>query len=239
MPDKQDTILNIRYMALIKQETIDNWEDDDFVLKKSIPCWLDQDYAIGMFEPVVADGGGYTAEDVLTILDALAVHEEYTHGIITDTDRLNELCDIYSWAGSGGCLLADLLSEVERLSLIMNYLYIKYKVRIEIPDIQIMIGKDTKPIPVDENIEKLFDDDVSKFIYKNEEETLWWPFIIQDSGYFLVIIDPALDFEDEIEDEEDTTYPLALPEHIWGDVYDDEDDYYNYIDKYYKQKGLL
>lgn len=234
MPEKKNPFM-VRYVVMISKEAEKEWDDTDFVLITTSKSWLTEDFVFALIQPTI-DDCNYTAEDVLEITDALVVHEEYTHGILTDVERLDEIGEIYSWSGSGGCLLYDMLTETERLGLIMNHFYIKHKERVEISDLYITLGKDLPKIPIEGNITKLFGIDVNDIIYKDEHEALWGAFLIEESGYFLIVLDAALDYADELEEEYETNGAA------WGRFFDDDDDDYydgHYIDKYCKNKGLL
>lgn len=224
-------MLDVRYVILGKKKNIDNFDYDEFELIRKMDCWFSDEYKIA--EIRASAFADYTVEDVMEMTDSLAVHEEYTNGIITTSDNLDELNSIYCWSGAGACLLADMLTEVERLSCLLQKYYIETKERIDIDDIGIALSKEGEEIPVSENLEKLFSNEVNSIFYKGKREYLWWPTIIEELGYFLVIID-----EDSIEDED--VPEVFKSENPWGDIYDDEEDEAgHYINEYYRRKGLI
>ena len=228
-------MLDVRYVILGKKKYIDNFDHEEFELIRKIDCWFSDEHMIAEIKAndKFAD---YTLEDVMDITDSLAVHEEYTNGIITTKDSLDELNSIYCWSGAGGCLLADMLTEVERLSCILRKYYIETKERIDIDDVGISLSKEGEEMPISDNLEKLFSNDVNSIFYKGKREYLWWPTIIEELGYFLAIID-----DDDLEDED---IPAVFKsENPWGDLYDDDDDDEDeaghYINDYYRRKGLI
>lgn len=228
-------MLDVRYVILGKKKYIDNFDHEEFELIRKIDCWFSDEHMIAEIKAndKFAD---YTLEDVMDITDSLAVHEEYTNGIITTKDSLDELNSIYCWSGAGGCLLADMLTEVERLSCILRKYYIETKERIDIDDVGISLSKEGEEMPISDNLEKLFSNDVNSIFYKGKREYLWWPTIIEELGYFLAIID-----DDDLEDED---IPAVFKsENPWGDLYDDDDDdedeVGHYINDYYRRKGLI
>lgn len=224
-------MLDVRYVILSKKKNMDNFDYDELELIRKIDCWLSDEYMIA--EIRASAFADYTLEDVMEMTDSLAVHEEYTNGIITTSDNLDELNSIYCWSGAGVCLLADMLTEVERLSCLLQKYYIETKERIDIDDIGISLSKEGEEIPVSENLEKLFSNEVNSIFYKGKKEYLWWPTIIEELGYFLAIID-----EDALEDED--VPEVFKSENPWGDIYDDEEDEAgHYINEYYRRKGLI
>lgn len=225
-------MLDIRYVILGRKKYIDNFDHEEFELIRKIDCWLSDEYMIAEIKAndKFAD---YTLEDVMDITDSLAVHEEYTNGIITTSDNLDELNSIYCWSGAGEYLLADMLTEIERLSCLLQKYYIETKERIDVEDIGISLSKDGEEIPVSDNLEKLFSNEINSIFYKGKKEYLWWPTVIEELGYFLAIID-----EDSLEDED--VPEMFKIENPWGDIYDDEEDEEeHYINEYYRRKGLI
>ena len=225
-------MLDIRYVILGRKKYIDNFDHEEFELIRKIDCWINDEYMLA--EIRASAFADYTLEDVMEMTDSLAVHEEYTNGIITTSDNLDELNSIYCWSGAGACLLADMLTEVERLSCLLQKYYIETKERIDIDDIGISLSKEGEEIPVSENLEKLFSNEVNSIFYKGKKEYLWWPAVIEESGYFLAIID-----EDALEDED--VPAVFKSENPWGDLYDDDDydEIGHYMNDYYRRKGLI
>ena len=236
MPNAE--MLDVRYVILGKKKYIDNFDHEEFELIRKMECWVSDEYMLAEIKTIdrFAD---YTLEDVMDITDSLAVHEEYTNGIITTTDNLDELNSIYCWSGAGGCLLGDMLTEVEKLSCLLQKYYIETKERIDVEDIGISVSKDGPEIPVSDNLEKLFSNEVNSIFYKGKKEYLWWPTIIEELGYFLVVID------DELDELEDKDIPYSFKEdNPWGSLYEededeDEDEVGHYINEYYRRKGLI
>lgn len=225
----------LRWTILLKKKEADAWEDTDFKLvAKTTNCFSDE-YFILLIEPLTTDCQ-YTAEDVLEITDALAVHEEFTNGILTTPEGVDDLSEnVYAWSGSGGCFLGDMLTDVEKLGFLMQALYTERKELIQVGDIDIVVAKDGPKIPIADNVEKLFTDDIYKVICKDTEITIWWASIIEDVGLFLVILDDEL-LDDEDEDDDYEVKKLPAPKYYpWNDYYNDYYDDYDYDDRYYRR----
>ena len=226
----------LRWTIMLPKKEAEKWEDTDFKLVARASNSFTDDYQVLLIEPLTVDCQ-YTAEDVMEITDAIAVHEEFTNGILTTPEGVEEIGDaVYCWQGAGSCFLADMLTDVERLTFLMSHLYTEKKELIEIKDIDIIISKDGPTIPLGDNVDKLFTHDVYKIVWKAEEISVWWAFVIEEAGLFLVILDDELLWEDEEEEEQkllpspreyagyDDLYP-------WGNYYDD----YDYDDRYYRR----
>lgn len=226
----------LRWVIMLPKKEADKWEDTDFKLVAKGTNSFTDDYQTLLIEPLTTDCQ-YTAEDVLDITDALAVHEEFTNGIITTPEGIEELDNVYCWSGAGSCFLADMLTDVEKLTFLMSNLYTEKKELIQIADIDVIINKDGPRIPLADNVDKLFTHDVYQVIWKTEEISVWWAFVIEDVGLFLAIIDDELLWEDE-DDEEDVKQLPAPRDYAgyddlypWGSYYDD----YDYDDRYYRR----
>lgn len=215
-------ILDIRYVILTKKENIEEFDFEEFELVRKMECLFDEDYMLAIIK-VKDELIGYTLDDIMEITDAIAIHEEYTKGIITTEDRFNKLSDIYCWSGSGSCLLADMLTETEKLSCLLQKLYIEEKENIDIDDIGISISKENVEIPLSSNIDKLFSNDINSIYYKGNQSYLWWPTVIEELGFFLVVLD-----EEDFNSDE-----------IWGNIYDDDFEPGHYIDDYYAKRGII
>ena len=214
--------LDIRYVILTKKENIEEFDFEEFELVRKMECLFNEDYMLAVIK-AKDELIGYTLDDIMEITDAVAIHEEYTKGIITTENRFDELSDIYCWSGSGSCLLADMLTETERLSCLLQKLYIEEKENIDIDDIGISISKENVEIPLSNNIDKLFSNDINSIYYKGNQSYLWWPTVIEELGFFLVVLD-----EEDFNNDE-----------IWGNIYDDDFEPGHYIDDYYAKRGIF
>lgn len=236
MPNAGMLDTNIRYVILGKKKNIDNFDYEGFKLIRKMECWVNDEYMLAEIQPI-NHFTDYALEDIMAFTDSLAIHEEYTNGIITTTDNLDKLGDIYCWSGAGSCLLGDMLTETEKLSCLLQNYYMVTKERIDVEDIGISISKNGPEIPISDNLDKLFSNDVGSVFYKGKKEYLWWPTIIEGLGYFLVVID------DELAELEDDDIPYCLKEdNSWGSLYEEneyEDEAGHYINDYYKRKGLI
>ncbi len=139
---------------------------------------------------------------------------------------------------AGNIFLGDMLTDIERLNFLMKSLYDEYKNLVTVDKIEIKLTKDSQPIPLSDNVEKLFTNDAYSIIYEGHEITLWWANIIEDRGLFLVVIDEDYEDEDE-DDDEDVKKLLPAPKYTnpyydyWDDVYGY--DSYDYDDRYYQR----
>lgn len=238
MKGKPLSCLNSRWVILLDKCTADEFEETDFKVIARTPNMYSQEYELVLVEALVIDGD-YTAEDVMISTGALAVHEEYTNAVITTLENVSDLNDIYPWSGGGNCLIGDMLTDVERMSLVMHHFYTKAKTRISIEDIDIKMDKDGKKIiPLSDNLEKMFTDDPYSIIYKDDEWVVWFASLVkEETGMFLVVVDDSIVDDDD----EDSASARMLPapyykdwddwydDYPWGRAYDD----YDYDDHYY------
>ena len=226
----------LRWVIMLPKKEADKWEDTDFKLVYKGTSSFTDDYQTLLIEPLT-DDCQYTAEDVMEITDAIAVHEEFTNGIITTPEGVEDLGEVYCWGGAGACFLAYMLTDVEKLSFLVNHLYTEKKELIEIKDIDIIVQKDGPRVPLADNCDKLFTRDIYQIVWKEEEISIWWAFVIENAGLFLAIIDDELLWEDE--DDEEDVKKLPAPRdyagyddlYPWGSYYDD----YDYDDRYYRR----
>lgn len=232
---EQGTLFDkLRWTILLPKAEVDKWEDTDFKMVAKVPNCFTDEYSVLLIEPLTTDCQ-YTAEDVLEITDALAVHEEFTNGVLTTPEGVEEIGDnIYCWQGSGGCFLGDMLTEVEKLSFLMHAFYVQRKEVIKVEDIDIVLEKNGPKIPLTDNVDKLFSNDIYEAVCKDTKITIWWASIIEDAGLFLVVLDDELLEDDEDDDEEVKKLP-APKYYPWNDYYNDYYDDYDYDDRYYRR----
>lgn len=239
MKEEQLTIFDTpRWTILVTTEDANSFEEVEFKVTGRQENLFSNEYVILEIESVVAGDPGYTAEDVLVSTGALAVHEEWTNAVVTIPDSIDDIADeMYCWKGAGGVFLADMLTALERLDMLMQFFYEKYKDTIHIDDMEIRLGKKENPkIPLTDNVEKLFSDDIYSVIWKDKEETIWWANIIENRGMFLAIIDEDLEEEEEVKKLPAPRYPYNenlrdYYDELWGGYYDD----YDYDDRYYSR----
>lgn len=234
METKVDALNRIRWVVLMEKKEVDTFQHDMFKVIYKVNQCFNEDYTLLQLEGTVPDFD-FTAEDVLIETGALAVHEEFTNGVIVTSDTLETISDeIYTWNGAGGCLLGDMLTDLEKLDSIMKYFYTETKQAVGVDDITIRLSKDGAKFPIKNHLEELFDGSAYSAHYKEHDCTIWWASIIEDLGFFLVVLDEEED-DDEYEDPyENSRYPLSryYGEYDWGGYgYDD----YDYDDRYYKR----
>jgi len=224
-----------RWTILLDKKEADEFEEEDFKVINRQDNLFSDDYAILEVEPLTVNSE-FTAEDVLTSTGALAVHEEFTNAVIITPDSLDEIADeMYCWQGAGNVFLGDMLTDVERLNFLMKSIYEEYKNLVTVDKIEIKLSKDSQPLPLADNVEKLFTNDAYSVIYEGNEITLWWANVIEDKGLFLVVLDE--DYEEEEEEQKLLPAPkYANPyydDDYWREVYGYDD--YDYDDRYYQR----
>ncbi len=240
---KELNYLDVRYTVFMPTKDIENWLIDEFIVIKHYPCLFDEEYSIAEIECVTLDSEALTADDVMEITGALAVHEEYTNGVLTTPDTIDEIATIYCWSGAGLCFISDMLTEIEKLSLLMRYLYDTYKELIKVEDLMYNVDKDTPYQDLSDNIDVLFSNDINCIRYKDHHpETLWWPYILEACGGFFLIM---------LGEEEDEDIPVKEPEQLKllplancnpnhdTDPWDDYDDEYSTMTEWYRARGYI
>ena len=222
-----------RWTILLDKKEALEFEETAFKVIARQENLFNDDYAILEIESLTFDDG-YTVEEVMTMTGALAAHEEFTNATITTLDSLDDIADdMYCWKGAGNIFLGDMLTDIERLNFLMKSLYDEYKNLVTVDKIEIKLTKDSQPVPLSDNVEKLFTNDAYSVIYEGHEITLWWANIIEDRGLFLVIIDE--DYEDEEEEKKLLPAPRYTNPYYdyWDDAYGYDD--YDYDDRYYQR----
>lgn len=222
-----------RWTILLDKKEADEFEEEDFKVINRQDNLFSDDYTILEVEPLTINSE-FTAEDVLTSTGALAVHEEFTNAVIITPDSLDEIADeMYCWQGAGNVFLGDMLTDVERLNFLMKSIYEEYKNLVTVDKIEIRLSKDSQPLPLADNVEKLFTNDAYSVIYEGHEITLWWANVIEDKGLFLVVLD------EDYEEEEQKLLPAPkytnpyYDDDYWREVYGYDD--YDYDDRYYQR----
>lgn len=174
-----------------------------------------------------------SADEVLELTDALAVHEEYTTGVLIKEEDLDEIADnIYSWEGSGTELIADMLTQIEKLSALFVFIHDKTNTTPTIDKIDLAIDKDKPTVPLAEHVDDLFLDEIYGVVVDNIRHTVWWANIIESKGFTLIVLqDDETPYKFEEEDDtplyplanrgsEDNEYMRDYYRELWGDYYD-------------------
>ena len=214
-----------RWTILLEKKEADDFNHPDFEVLNKHDNYFNEDYSI--LEVKTCTGYNEdTAEDILIETGALAVHAEYTNGIITTPDALEVLNDkIYHWSGAGAVFLGDMLTDIEKAHFLMKYLYNEYKEPVTINDIKLKKSKNGEEVDLIQNIDALFNEDLYSAIFKEHEVVLWWHHIIKEMGLFLVVL------EDKDDDDDNDDEPSVLEDqhycrrYAWGAYYDDYDYY--------------
>ena len=241
MTEQTTLFENPRWTILLEREEADTFEETDFKVINRQENLFSNEYVILEIESLI--GGyaldeGYTAEDVMCSTNALAVHEEFTNAVIITPDTLDDIADeMYCWQGAGNVFLGDMLTDLERLNFLMKDIYEEYKTLVTVDKIDVKLTKDSDYIPLTDNVEKLFTNDVYAVRYEGHDITIWWANIIEDKGLYLVILDDALEDDD---DDDEGIKKLPAPKYTnpyyneyWSEVYGYDD--YDYDDNYYRR----
>lgn len=218
------------WTVLLEKKNEDDIKDAGFntLLCKENP--YNPDYIIAEVE---AEGDvPASADEVLELIDALAVHEEYTTGVLIREEDLDEIADnIYSWEGSGTELVSDMLTQIEKLSALLMHIHEKTNSTPMIDEIGLAIDKDSLPIPLEQNIDELFLNEIYGVVVNDVRHTIWWSNIIDGKGFTLIILQDE-DTPYEFEEDDTPLYPLAnrgsedneymrdYYRELWGDYYD-------------------
>lgn len=243
-----------RYTVIVNKKLVDSWEEDvpDFTILSQADIWYGDDLVCLKITPKTKDGG-YTVEDVFDATDALIAHEEYTSGFFTDESSIEKLSDYYSWDGSAWTLIGDMLTEGEKIHILLMQFDLMTGEKPLLKELEISTSttKDAERIykPLIGNVQELFGDNVTWFRFCPKDGAPaeiqgWWANIVPDCGLFIIILD--YDKEDEYDFENDPDYEEAMDlfrkemeeeDDYWSDYMGDED--YLYLDKWYHKKGIL
>lgn len=243
-----------RYTVIVNKKLVDSWEEDvpDFTILSQTDIWYGDDLVCLKITPKTKDGG-YTVEDVFDATDALIAHEEYTSGFFTDESSIEKLSDYYSWDGSAWTLMGDMLTEGEKIHILLMQFDLMTGEKPLLKELEISTSttKDAERIykPLIGNVQELFGDNVTWFRFCPKDGAPaeiqgWWANIVPDYGLFIIILD--YDKEDEYDFENDPDYEEAMDlfrkemedeDDYWSDYMGDED--YLYLDKWYHKKGIL
>lgn len=231
MTEKPNSFLGQRWVILLAKDDYDNFDEDEFrVVTKAHGGYGDEPDAYGfvLIESLTQDSN-YRPDDILCITNALAVHEEWSNAIVIREEEVEDIYnDLYPWPGSGGVLMGDMLTDMEKLNFLVQYFYIETKTLVEIKDIMVKKDKDGVFEPIEDKEELLFGDRLYSAKFQNKETTLWWQSILEESGLYVVVLDESLD--DKNDDEDEDTETAKYLDYPWGS-YDD----YDYGDDYYKR----
>ncbi len=223
--EKKEGLYTIpRYVVLIEKQiskeldSLKEW----IVIKNRYDCAYEPDWEFLLIE---ANKGAkeMDLETILSLTGALAIHEEFTNGIVVLDDYIEDIGSTFCWDGAGALFLGEMLTEIERMTLIMMYYYNRDKER---PDINAfycgLVKQPSTQLPLKSNMELLFSNDIKVLIYKNRETHLWWPTFMEESGYYLVIVEDHADI--------DEVHKLVQDFHV-ADPWDDDDEYDGYYSK--------
>lgn len=234
-----DKFLNnrFRWVIMIDTDEAEKFDEVDFMVIHKVENLFNPEYTMMEIEALI-DEPEYTVEDVLCMTGAIAVHEEWTNGVVIPVEALDTIADeIYPWEKAGGCFLGDMLTSLERLNFLMKFFYDETKEMVTIDDITVREKKDGPKKSLSEHVDELFTLDLHSAQFKDKDVVLWWQSIIEERGLFLVVLDDEL-----LDDEDDDTPPYKSPyRNFWGDYYDDVYGYgspyddYDYDDRYYQR----
>ena len=227
-----------RYTVLVKKSMLETWEQDvpDFTILNKADIWYGDDLVVLKITPKTKDGG-FTVEDVFDLTDALMAHEEYTNGFFTDEDCIKELADYYAWDSAAWTLVGDMLTEGEKIHILITQFDLLTGERPLIKDIEFSTNTQKDHVkeykPIIGNVKELFGDNITWFRFCPKdgapaEINGWWATLVSECGLFIVI----LDFDKQVEDEEEEAMDIwRKTEPYW------DSDYYDYIDEWYDKHG--
>jgi len=230
--EKRESLYAIpRYVVLVEKDIAKDLEElkEWITIKNRYDCAYDNDLEFLLIEPYKG-AQDMDIESILSLTGGLAIHEEFTNGIIVCEDYIEDIGSVFCWDGAGALFLGEMLTEIERMTLIMMHYYHKTKEKPNIDDLYCGLMKQpTTSLPLKSNMNLLFGNDIKFLKYKNVETPLWWPTFMENSGYYLAIVDDKSAI--------DEVHKLVQDFHVnspWGDD-DDDDDY----DGYYNKKENL
>lgn len=200
------------------------WDNEDyFTIKRTADCSVNPNYAVVELETSDIE---FDVSYFETIDYVLAVHEEYTNGILILDSNLEDVNNIFPWATGGNYLMAELLTATEKMYILLAYLAAMDKARPNIEDIDI-IGEKEVHYPLVNNIDKLFgENEVHHFAHKGEIITpLWIEMSMKVKGLNYMIIVVSTD-----EDGKDDPYSRysEYESDVWEDYYDEVYGYERY-----------
>lgn len=218
-----------RWTVLMKTEDVKTFNMPEFKVINSHPNMFNDEYEIVELE-LNDPTDEYDCAEVMDFTDGLAVHEEFTNGVLSNEDNIDTIADeIYCWQSSGLCFIGDMLTELERLRFLQLYTFEQFGETGLLQDFSLVLKKDADPVPLELNMHILFTDDIYTIKFKDHDISPWWANIIEERGLFVILLKD--DWDDEDEDYEEMRYPLSLPYHndrlrdyyddVWGDYYDE------------------
>lgn len=204
---------------------IDDWAEDYMPLGTR-ECLYDNKYLIVEYAILSETPGDADIEVMLNTLGGLAYHEDGSNAICILEDDIPELSRIYTWDRSIENLMGEMLTAEERCMFLIN------KTRELKRDPETLLidvsdsNKESVWIPLKDNWSKMFTDNDGrvKFGENGAEEYIWWPNMLEDKGFYVVI--------QGTEDDEDASDAAPSTQH--PNPWDDDDDYYySYYDDPY------
>ena len=197
---------------------------EDYMPLGTRECMYDDKYLIVEYTILSETPGDADIEVMLNTLGGLAYHEDGSNAVcILDSD-IKELSLIYSWDGAIENLMGEMLTAEERcLFLIQKTRELNRDVNTLLIDVADSV-KESVWVPLEGNWAKMFTDNDGKvkFGENGAEEYIWWPSILEDKGFYIVI-------QGEEDDEEEAA-PSTTHPNPWDD---DDDSYYSYYDDPY------
>lgn len=200
-----------------------DWEEDYLPLGTR-NCLYSDEYLIVEYSIISETPGDADIEVMLNTLGGLAYHEDGSNAICILEDDIKELSLIYSWDSAIENLMGEMLTAEERCMFLIN----KTRELNRDPNtLMIDISPDPKTpnwIPLDNNWNKMFTDNDGriKFGENGAEEYIWWPTLLEDKGFYIIIQGDG--------EEEDDDIPVKTHPNPWDD---DDDAYFSYWDDPY------
>lgn len=238
MPSEEKTLLDI-YTLIMKEEDTINWKDNfpglELLAKES--CLVDSGYSIVKINVLPIEGyDDCTPQDLLDLTGGLMIHQEFTNGFIADEFGVETLGESYCWEGAAYLLMGEMLTEEEKLNILVNFVFKKDNGKYTIDDLAYSISskEDKRKWYLLKGQEKnLFGENIGILGTVDEEHTVqetWktnWEHYTKELGFYIIIINEDDTDEEELIDME-YKYQNEIP---YPEDLDDEEEW----DRYYRQ----
>ena len=249
------------FTIIVNKKIIETWEEDvpDFTLLKYKEIWYDDELVSAKITPKIKDSD-YTVEDVFDLTNALMVHEEYSSGFFTDEASLQKIGEIYCWDHAAYELMADLLTEGEKIHILIMQFDLITGEKPAIRELEYTLNTNKDPNkeykPIIGNVQDLYEDKAVYYRFKPKDGAYaeisgYLRSILPDLGLFIIVLDEELEDEEQLmlDLEEDPEYEEAMDMYMremekddypW-DYLDDDRAIFDedYIDEWYRKKGLI
>ena len=226
---KNDTFNYPNFSMLIRNSNLkkiqEDLEENGIVIIDKKQLGYNDEYCIITFGIQTEEPEDYDLEVLLNTMGGIAIHEVDSNCVAILESDVDEVSDIFCWAGAGDILVGELLTPEECV-----YLLEKFCKTINHQQKKVYVSdKDGNEAVLEESGNILFKGDSPK--YKIGEygtnEMVWWPNIIEKLGsnFFYLI-------QNETEDKDDDTYSPNPWDPKDNSYFNDYDDYYYYKERF-------